>query len=66
MTQTGGGANRRAWSGSANLLYSPVTDLTFGAELMRATRELEDGRDGAFVRLQLSARWKFASGSARP
>jgi hypothetical protein len=66
VTQTGGGANRQAWSGSANLLYSPVTDLTFGAELMRATRELEDGRDGAFLRLQLSARWNFASGPARP
>jgi hypothetical protein len=38
----GGKVNKVAWSISANLLYSPAKPLTFGIELMRGNRELED------------------------
>ena len=54
-----GGVNKKAASISANLLYSPVPELTFGVELMHAIREFEDGTDGSMDRLQFSARYNF-------
>ncbi len=51
----GAGVNKEAQSYSLNLLYSPTPKLTFGTEAMHARRVLEDGTDGAFDRLQLSA-----------
>jgi len=60
---TGGGVNKEAQSYSLNLLYSPTPKLTFGAEVMHARRVLEDGTDGAFDRLQLSARYDFGYSS---
>ena len=56
---TGSGANKDAQSYSINLLYSPVSVLTAGVELMHARRVLEGGTDGTFQRLQLSARYDF-------
>jgi hypothetical protein len=62
---TGPDANRAAWSVSINLIYSPVPQLHFGAELMRGNREVENGASGSFDRLQLSARYdfRFSTGS---
>ncbi|MGB5847678.1 MAG: hypothetical protein WBH40_04260 [Ignavibacteriaceae bacterium] len=45
---------------SVNLLYSPVKPVTFGVELMRAGRELENGVSGKFDRLQFSAKYNFS------
>ena len=59
----GAGVNKEAQSYSLNLLYSPTPKLTFGAEVMHARRVLEDGTDGAFDRLQLSARYDFGYSS---
>ncbi|WP_024602333.1 DcaP family trimeric outer membrane transporter [Pseudoalteromonas sp. TB41] len=44
---------------SANILYSPVKRLTFGAELKHAERELESGVDGDLDRLQFSVKYAF-------
>ena len=44
---------------SANILYSPVKRLTFGAELKHAERELESGVDGDMDRLQFSVKYAF-------
>lgn len=55
----GGKANREARSYSANLLYSPVPAWTVGVEYTYAMRELEDGTDGHYDRVQFSARYSF-------
>jgi len=44
---------------SANILYSPVKKLTFGAEFKHAERELESGNDGDMDRLQFSVKYAF-------
>jgi hypothetical protein len=44
---------------SANLLYSPVKKLTFGAEYKVGTRETQSGLDGDLDRIQLSAKYVF-------
>jgi hypothetical protein len=54
-----GSVNKTAWSISANILYSPAAPLTFGLELMRAGRELENRTHGKFDRLQFSAKYAF-------
>ncbi len=56
----GPGVNKSASSISVNLLYSPDQKLTFGIELMRGDRELESGVDGAFNRIQFSAKYNFS------
>ena len=56
---TGTRANRNAQSFSGNLLYSPVPELTFGAEVMHAILGLEDDTSGSFTRLQFAAKYKF-------
>jgi hypothetical protein len=52
--------NKRAYSASVNLLWSPVSEVTFGTELMRAYRELENGTKGKFDRLQFSGQYRFS------
>lgn len=42
-----------------NLMYSPASKLTFGAEISKATRETEAGVDGDLNRLQFMAMYKF-------
>lgn len=42
-----------------NIMYTPATNLTFGAEISQATRETEAGVDGDLNRLQLMAMYKF-------
>lgn len=44
---------------SANLLYSPVKKLTFGAEYKVGTRETQSGLKGDINRLQFSAKYAF-------
>lgn len=42
-----------------NLMYSPASNLTFGVELSRATRENEAGLDGDLTRLHFMAMYTF-------
>jgi len=42
-----------------NLMYSPASNLTFGAEISKANRETEASVDGDLNRLQLMAMYKF-------
>lgn len=42
-----------------NLMYSPASNLTFGAEISQANRETEAKVDGDLNRLQLMAMYKF-------
>lgn len=42
-----------------NLMYSPASNLTFGAEISQAERETEAQVDGNLNRLQLMAMYKF-------
>lgn len=42
-----------------NLMYSPASNLTFGAEISQANRETEANEDGDLNRLQLMAMYKF-------
>ena len=42
-----------------NLMYSPTPKLTFGGEIISASRELENGADGDLTRLQLTAKYGF-------
>jgi DcaP outer membrane protein len=58
-TRTGTAVTKEAQSYSANLLYSPVPKLTFGAEYRHATREIETGAKGALDRLQFSTKYLF-------
>jgi len=53
------GVTKSVVSASINLLYSPVTNLTFGGELRHAERETEAGADGALDRFQFSAKYVF-------
>ena len=55
----GAEANTIAYSLSANLKYTPVRQLMLGIEFMNAYREIEDGTNGSFNRLQISARYSF-------
>lgn len=57
---TGGASDKYAYSISVNLIYSPIPDLSFGAEIMRAYRELEDGTNGKMTRLQFAGRYNFS------
>jgi hypothetical protein len=54
-----GDPTESSMSYSANILYSPVKRLTFGAELKHAERELESGADGDMERLQFSVKYAF-------
>lgn len=42
-----------------NLMYSPTPKLTFGGELIAASRELENGVEGDLTRFQMSAKFSF-------
>lgn len=51
--------NRRSWSGSANLFYSPVPGMDLGVEYRYAHRQLLNGQDGDMNRLHLVAKQTF-------
>jgi hypothetical protein len=44
---------------NVNLMYSPTPKLTFGGELIAASRELENGVSGDLTRVQLTAKYGF-------
>ncbi len=46
-------------SAHANLWYTPAPGLQLGGELIYATKELENGRDGDLSRLQLAVKYAF-------
>ncbi len=56
---TGPDVNKSAWSASGNIIFQPVPQLFFGAEVMHGVRELESGAEGSFTRFQISARYSF-------
>jgi hypothetical protein len=56
---TGNNANKSAWSVSGNIIYKPAPPLLFGVETMYGYRELEGGTNGAFFRIQFSAKYNF-------
>ena len=53
------GVTDEVYSGHLNLLYSPVSNLTFGGEVMYARRALESGLAGDMTRFQFSAQYGF-------
>ena len=55
----GGEANAAAFSISGNLKYNPVKQMMFGMELMTGYREVLNGTNGRFYRLQFSAPYSF-------
>lgn len=44
---------------NVNLMYSPTPQLTFGGELIKASRELENGAKGELNRFQVTAKYAF-------
>lgn len=58
-TLTGTGVTEYTQRLGANFMYSPAKNLTFGAELSRATRETEAGVEGDMTRLQFMAMYSF-------
>jgi hypothetical protein len=54
-----GEATRQAQSVHANLLWSPITQATFGLEYIYAERERVDRESGDLHRLQFSSRFNF-------
>lgn len=56
---TGLNVNERAQSMHANLIYSPVPKLEFGAELIYGQRSLESEADGDLRRLHTHVKYSF-------
>jgi len=52
-------ANKMVWSASANLFYSPVSQLDFGIEFRHGERQLVSGATGRLDRTEFSARYNF-------
>lgn len=52
-------ANKTASSIRANIIYSPIKQLSLGFELSYAKRELENNDDGDFTRGQFMAKYAF-------
>ncbi len=59
VEQTGAGVTDRVYSASANLLYSPSKQFTYGAEYYYGQRRLESGDTGDLNRLLLSVKYGF-------
>ena len=51
--------NKSSWSVLGNLFYTPLPKLDVGAEFRYGERELENGTDGDFNRLQLTTKYSF-------
>lgn len=56
---TGTGVTESTYSTRVNLLYSPTSALTVGAEYAYAKREVESGLEGDMSRIQFSAKYAF-------
>ncbi len=46
-------------SAHLNLIWTPVSKVNVGAELIGARREVEGGASGSLTRLQFSAQYEF-------
>ena len=55
----GSAANEASESWSLNFFYSPIPKLDIGAEYRWAQREIENGDDGTFNRLQFTTKYSF-------
>lgn len=51
--------NKQAWSGAANIFYSPVKNLDFGLEYRHGHRELVNGLNGSVDRMEVAAKYSF-------
>ncbi len=51
--------NKRAWSGAANLFWSPVKGFDLGVEYRHGERELLNGNKGQLDRLEMAAKYGF-------
>ena len=51
--------NKSAWSGAANLFYSPVTNIDVGIEYRHGVRKLVNGADGSTDRLEAAFKYSF-------
>lgn len=51
--------NKKAWSGAANLFYSPVKFIDLGIEYRHGQRELVNGQKGNIDRLEFAAKYNF-------
>lgn len=51
--------NKRAWSGAANLFYSPVSAIDLGIEYRHGERELVSGVTGTVDRMEFAAKYTF-------
>ena len=52
--------SKEAYSASANLIYSPIPELSFGLEYMSGWRKLESEVSGRFGRLQFAGKYDFS------
>ncbi|GAD49796.1 hypothetical protein NT2_06_02360 [Caenibius tardaugens NBRC 16725] len=53
------GYNRKAWSGAANLFWTPVPSIDLGIEYRHAEREVVDGAKGQLDRVEFAAKYSF-------
>src|SRR5690554_2645411 len=53
------GLNEKSQSARVNLLYSPVSSMTYGVELSNAKLEKVGGADGSFNRVHFTAKYAF-------
>lgn len=51
--------NKRAWSGAANLFYSPVNAVDLGIEYRHGERQLVSGAVGTTDRMEFAAKYTF-------
>lgn len=51
--------NHRAWSGAANLFYSPVRNVDVGVEYRHAVRTLVNGAEGTLDQVEFAAKYNF-------
>ncbi|MDE8653912.1 DcaP family trimeric outer membrane transporter [Novosphingobium album (ex Liu et al. 2023)] len=53
------GFNKRAWSGAANVFYSPVKNVDLGLEYRHGDRRVVGGAQGNLDRLEFAAKYSF-------
>ena len=51
--------NKKAWSGAANLFYSPVKNVDLGVEYRHGERDLVNGANGTTDRFDVVAKYSF-------
>lgn len=53
------GFNKQAWSGAANIFYSPVKNIDVGIEYRHAERSVVGGANGTLDRIEFAAKYGF-------